>query len=166
MSRLYFSPNVFLVEFLSQLINLLSANLWGQRELFPGGDHGWLAREVSFTVPAGKTVDKLSVYAMYKEDPIRTGVAYFDDIEVNVGLTKSGTMVFEDVTFPTSYTFNKDLQGVKSWQGYNNAPQVKMECVIILSACLHSPLTSISFKHSSPLMTVTEVCLHQWIRRL
>ena len=76
-----------------------------------------------------------------------------------IGLTKSGTMVFEDVTFPLSYSFTQDAQGtgVKSWQGYNNAPQVKMECVIILSACLHSPLTSISFKHSSPLTTVNMV---------
>ena len=64
----------------------------------------------------------------------------------NTGLTQGINKVFEDVTFPTSYTFTQDVQGsgVKSWQGYNYAPQVKLECVIILSACLHSPLTSIS----------------------
>ena len=82
MSRLYFSPNVFLVEFLSRLI-LLSANLWGLTAPFPGGDHGWLAREVSFTVPTGLTATKLSVYTMYRNDP-NPGVAYFDDIEIIV----------------------------------------------------------------------------------
>ena len=54
----------------------------------------------------------------------------------STGLTKSGNMVFEDVAFPMDYSFTQDAQGVNFWQGYNNAPQVKMECVIILSACL------------------------------
>jgi hypothetical protein len=59
-------------------------NLWGQIASFPGGNHGFTLGEKSFQVPAGKTVTGLSLYAMYRNDPITTGVAYFDDVEVTV----------------------------------------------------------------------------------
>ena len=65
--------------------NLYStAYLWGQIATFPGGTHDFLPSEKSFTVPAGKTVTGLTLYAMYRNDPISTGAAYFDDIEVTL----------------------------------------------------------------------------------
>lgn len=58
--------------------------LWGQIANFPGGTHDWTLGEKTFEVPTGKTVSGMSMYAMYRNDPIANGVAYFDDIEVIV----------------------------------------------------------------------------------
>ena len=50
--------------------------------MFPGGTHDFTLAEKTFVVPAGgKTVTGLSMYAMYRNDPITSGVAYFDDVE-------------------------------------------------------------------------------------
>ena len=58
--------------------------LWGQIANFPGGDHDFTLAQKSFTVPDGKVVIGLTLYAMYRNDPIASGVAYFDDVEVIV----------------------------------------------------------------------------------
>lgn len=58
--------------------------LWGQIANFPGGTHDFTLGQKTFVVPAGKTVTGMNVYAMYRNDPISSGVAYFDDIEVTV----------------------------------------------------------------------------------
>ena len=127
-SRLYFSPNVFLVEFLSRLI-LLSANLQGLIAPFPGGTHDWLAREVSFTVPTGQTATKLDVYTIYKNDPITSGVVYFDDIEIIVippapREDADGWKALDNVKFLEGNTFSIDKHGVKLHNGYVIADRV------------------------------------------
>jgi len=58
--------------------------LWGQIAKFPGGTHDFTLGEKTFVVPAGKTVTGMSVYAMYRNDPISSGVVFFDDVEVTV----------------------------------------------------------------------------------
>mmetsp|Transcript_3366 Transcript_3366/g.5854 ORF Transcript_3366/g.5854 Transcript_3366/m.5854 type:complete len:259 (+) Transcript_3366:195-971(+) len=59
-------------------------HLWGQIATFPGGNHDFTLGQKTFIVPSGKTVTGMTVYAMYRNDPIADGVAYFDDVEVNV----------------------------------------------------------------------------------
>ena len=59
-------------------------NLWGQIATFPGGTHDFTLGQKTFVVPAGKTVTSLNLYAMYRNDPISDGEAYFDDVEVTV----------------------------------------------------------------------------------
>lgn len=70
--------------------------LYGQIAKFPGGTHDFTLGQTMFEVPPGKTVASLSLYAMYRNDPLASGVAYFDDVEVIVepALVKNGG--FED----------------------------------------------------------------------
>jgi len=58
-------------------------NLWGQIANFPGGTHDFTLAETTFTVPFGKTVDGMNLYALYRNDAAG-GVAYFDDVSVTV----------------------------------------------------------------------------------
>ena len=65
------------------------SSLWGQIAKFPGGTHDFTLAEKTFVVPTGKTVTGMSLYAMYRNDPISSGVAYFDDVEVTVEVSSS-----------------------------------------------------------------------------
>lgn len=57
---------------------------WGLIATFPGGTHDFKLGQKTLEVPFGKTVTGMTVFAMYRNDPIADGVAYFDDVEVNV----------------------------------------------------------------------------------
>lgn len=59
-------------------------DLWGQIAIFPGGTHGFTRGEKTFVVPRGRRVTGMTLYALYRNDPIDGGVAYFDDVEVVV----------------------------------------------------------------------------------
>jgi len=80
--------------------------LWGQTARFPGGTSlDWEYSSHSFTVPEGKTVIGMTLYAMYRNDPLG-GTAYFDDVEVKVyGIPASttGGALDEENTFTGSY---------------------------------------------------------------
>ena len=56
---------------------------WGIMAKFDGGTTDWVCSEKSFVVPAGKTMQGMNVYTMYRNDP-RGGEAYFDDVKVMV----------------------------------------------------------------------------------
>jgi len=58
-------------------------HLWGQKASFSGGTTAWVCSSKSFTVPIGKTVVALSLYTLYRNDPL-SGTAYFDNVEVVV----------------------------------------------------------------------------------
>jgi len=66
--------------------------LYGQIATFPGGTHDFTLAQKTFTVESGKTAVSLNLYAMYRNDPLVEGVAYFDDVEVTVvaPLVKNG----------------------------------------------------------------------------
>jgi hypothetical protein len=58
-----------------------STYLWGQMANFVGGTTDWVCSMKSFQVPSGKTIERMTVFALYRNDPL-SGTAYFDDIEV------------------------------------------------------------------------------------
>ena len=60
--------------------------LWGQCARFAGGTTHWEHSVYSFEVLPGKTVEYLSLYAMYKNDPTARSTACFDDVKVLVDL--------------------------------------------------------------------------------
>eukprot|EP00546_Thalassionema_frauenfeldii_P020972 CAMPEP_0178903840 /NCGR_PEP_ID=MMETSP0786-20121207/5373_1 /TAXON_ID=186022 /ORGANISM="Thalassionema frauenfeldii, Strain CCMP 1798" /LENGTH=1220 /DNA_ID=CAMNT_0020575241 /DNA_START=105 /DNA_END=3767 /DNA_ORIENTATION=+ len=59
---------------------------WGENAVFSGGTSTvWEYANHTFVVPAGKSVDRITLYAMYRNDAgSPSGVAYFDDISVQV----------------------------------------------------------------------------------
>ena len=96
---------------------------------FSGGTHDWQASEKSFTVPAGKTVTQIWLYALYRNDPITSGVAYFDDIEIIVippapREYTDGWKALDNVKFLEGNTFSIDKHGVKLHNGYVIADRV------------------------------------------
>lgn len=63
------------------------SNLLGESAQFPGGTTaGWDYSAREFEVPAGKTIENVSIFAIYRNDPNPAGYAYFDDVKVTVDL--------------------------------------------------------------------------------
>ena len=57
-------------------------NLWGQQAVFTGGTNAdWEHKDKTFVV--GKVVKSVSLYALYRYDPL-DGTAYFDDLALEV----------------------------------------------------------------------------------
>ena len=62
--------------------------LFGEAAQFHGGTTtDWVMETHAFAVPEGKTVEKIDLSVLYRNDPTENGVVYFDDIFVYVDNT-------------------------------------------------------------------------------